>query len=307
MAATDVASRTDSSSNLTKWDFTNIRRIDERCLRIISHQHSQCAKKISVTLAGLLRSYVDFDVAGVSESRWADVLNSIPAPCALFMVKASSSDDPILVNVDLKLAFGMVDRLLGGSGESSVEARELTPIEKRILSKPIQKIVNLLAASLNEYSPVTFTLGELISNPELIDLNNRDDVAVAVVSKVKVGNLEGNISVFYPLALFAPILSNLQRAGSTQKTVKAQKDHAEALLRHVSLPISIRFSPSMVNIEHLIGLQKGDVILLDRRVNDEVEVYVGTQNIWMGRPGNANGRIAVKLTRLVKGGKQNAG
>lgn len=303
MSSANTVSNTDSSIDLARWDFTKIRRLNERCLRFINNQHSQHAKKIGVALTGLLRCYVDFDVTGVDEARWAGILRELHAPCVLFKVRASTTDQPVFVNVDPGLAFTMIDRLLGGSGESVVDPRELTPIERTILSKPIQKIVSLIASSWNESSPVTFSIDELISNPELVEIKGVDDVAVSVVNKVKIGNLEGNISFIYPLALFTPILTNLERASASQTLPKPERDRTEALLKQARVPIYIRFSPSMVNIEHLIGVRGGDVILLDSRVNDEVEVYVGDQNLWMGRPGIVDGRIGVKLTRSVKGGK----
>lgn len=302
MAMTNVVSKPDSS-NLAKWDFTRIRRLSDRSLRLISHQHSQCGKKIGVTLAGLFRCYVDFDIAEVGERGWGEVLNAIPAPCAVFMVKASSTEDPLLFEIDLKLAFAMIDRLLGGSGESVIEARELTSIEKRIISKPIQKIANLVASAWNEYLPMTLTVGELISNPELIEIPSIEDVAVAVRAMVRIGGIEGTINIFYPITLLNPILSTVERTSKPIKPPKPRKDAAEALLKQIRLPVYIRFAPSMVNVEHLIGLRKGDVLLLDSRVNDEVEVYVANSNLWMGRPGSVGGRIGVKLTRSVKGGK----
>lgn len=302
MAMTNVESKADSS-NLASWDFTRIRRLSDRSLRLISHQHSQCGKKIGVTLAGLLRCYVDFDVAEVREMGWGEVLNAIPAPCAVFMVKASSTEDPLLLEIDLKLAFAMIDRLLGGSGESVIEPRELTSIEKRVISKPIQKIANLLAASWNEYSPMTLTLGELISNPELIAIPGVDDVAVAVIARVGIGGIEGTVNIYYPCTLLSPILTSVEKTSGAVKPPKLRRVAAEALLKQIRLPVYIRFTPSLVNIEHLIGLRKGDVLLLDSRVNDEVEVYVANSNLWMGRPGSVGGRIGVKLTRSVKGGK----
>jgi len=49
-----------------------------------------------------------------------------------------------------------------------------------------------------------------------------------------------------------------------------------------------------------LELQVGDVIRLDRRKNQEIEVFVGDKLKFYGVPGRKEGRVAIKVTRVEK-------
>ena len=46
-------------------------------------------------------------------------------------------------------------------------------------------------------------------------------------------------------------------------------------------------------------LQVGDVVQLDRKVTDEVQVAIGDKVVFVGHPGTRNGNVGIRITRAV--------
>lgn len=58
---------------------------------------------------------------------------------------------------------------------------------------------------------------------------------------------------------------------------------------------------TQITVREFLELQVGDVLRLDRRKNQEIEVFVGNKLKFYGVPGRKEGRIAVKITRVEEG------
>ena len=74
------------------------------------------------------------------------------------------------------------------------------------------------------------------------------------------------------------------------------------MVNNLSLPVTARLSPTLVGMKHLVDLGVGDVLLLDNRVTEDVEVLIGHKPVMHGRPGSSSGRLAVKITRFIEQG-----
>ena len=66
--------------------------------------------------------------------------------------------------------------------------------------------------------------------------------------------------------------------------------------------MTARLAPTWVDMKHLVDLAVGDVLLLDNRVTEDVEILVGKKIAMKGRPGSHGGRLAVKITRFSEEG-----
>lgn len=70
-----------------------------------------------------------------------------------------------------------------------------------------------------------------------------------------------------------------------------------AHLAAVALPLSARYRPTPVAIRDITSLRLGDVLYLDHKPTDEVEVRVGREFAFYGNPGAVDGSIGVRISR----------
>ena len=74
----------------------------------------------------------------------------------------------------------------------------------------------------------------------------------------------------------------------------------ENLLRRVDVPIKAVLGKSQIAVSDFLMLQPGDIIRLDRRVDNELDVYVGMFKKFTAVPGTDHDRYAVRVTTVYR-------
>ena len=72
------------------------------------------------------------------------------------------------------------------------------------------------------------------------------------------------------------------------------------LIRKVSIPIRAVLGKSTISVNDFMGLQVGDCIRLDTRVDEEMNVYVGNLRKFTALPGAEKDSYAVKITSVLR-------
>lgn len=78
---------------------------------------------------------------------------------------------------------------------------------------------------------------------------------------------------------------------------------SENLFTSVPIEIAVSVGRARPLVRDFLRLEEGSVLLLDKRVDDPVELYVGDRLIGMGvleiiEGGEKNGQLSVKLTEV---------
>jgi flagellar motor switch protein FliM len=284
------------------YDFARPGRLSPAELKRIRYIHAELAKRLELSLAGLVRDYVEVTAGDLSEIRWSGLVASLPSPCAVFVFEAPPLEGMGLLRIDPGLAFALVDRLFGGKGEPADLGRELTTIEQRVAGKFAGEVLAEVQSVWRPAFDFKVSASGFVSSSDLMETGGVDESVIEVGLKLESGSVSGDFSIAYPHHMFEPAIRALipKRKGKAQQPVA---DGSAAMVSALSLPVTARLAPTMVDIRHLVDLGVGDVLLLDNRVTEDVEVLVGKKPVMKGRPGSHGGRLAVKITHFsVEGG-----
>jgi flagellar motor switch protein FliM len=306
------------NTNPVRYDFERPNRLSKDQIKRIEYLHTPFAKRLSVSLAGLVRDYVEVGVSQVIETHWSELIETIPKPCAVLAFAAEPFDGSGIISVDPKLAFGFVDRLFGGRGEAVDMQRELTLIEQSIvgmLGDAVLKEVEFAWRSvvILTVTPTGFASSpdfmrdsgvaatRFTSSPDFTKGSGINESVIVVRLEVRTNSLQGDIVIGYPYLMFEPAIRAFVKP-SVEKRKGPDRDRISGILNSVTLRLSARLAPSMISMRHLVGLAVGDVLLLDNRVSDDVEILVEDKATLAGRPGEEGGRLAIKVTGFLGGG-----
>ena len=89
--------------------------------------------------------------------------------------------------------------------------------------------------------------------------------------------------------------SNLQNQDNTDYT-----ESIEALIRRAQIPIKAVLGNSMISVNDFAMLQPGDIIRLNRKVEDELDIYVGNIRKFTALPGSSGDKYAVRVTSVIR-------
>ena len=77
-------------------------------------------------------------------------------------------------------------------------------------------------------------------------------------------------------------------------------DVIETAISKAQIPIKAVLGSSRISVNDFVNLQRGDIIKIDRKYEDELEIYVGNMLKFKGLPGSASENYAVKITKVIR-------
>src|SRR5699024_8099773 len=120
----------EEEEKVTVYDFKRALRFSKDQIRSISRIHENYARLLTTFFSGQLRSYVNITVASVDQVPYEEFIRSIPKTTILNVYSVEPLEGNVLMEINPNIAFSMMDRLLGGKGESiGATADSLTEIE----------------------------------------------------------------------------------------------------------------------------------------------------------------------------------
>src|SRR5436190_8349061 len=130
MAAAARRSRPDSGGPQTAvYDFRRPDRVSKEQLRSLHFLHDRFAVNVSTSLSAFLRAMTEVNIVGVEQLSYSKFLGSLPDPTAFYAIGMPPLDGLGAIEINPSIAFTMVDRMLGGAGQTPPPNRALSEIE----------------------------------------------------------------------------------------------------------------------------------------------------------------------------------
>ena len=101
------------------YNFRRPDRISKEQLRSLHFLHDRFAHNVSTSLSAFLRSVTEVTIVSVEQFAYSEFLMSLPEQTAFYAVSLDPLDGVAAVELNPAVAFTMVDRLLGGTGENA--------------------------------------------------------------------------------------------------------------------------------------------------------------------------------------------
>jgi len=215
----------------------------------------------------------------------------------------------VWVEVDSRLAAGLVDLLLGGTGRPAQLGGPLTEIDRTMLAGFVHLAVDLLGATLrtrieadvevrqDALQPGGGTRPAQAASATKAGLPGPDQSFRRASFDVRVAGLAGAVRWGLPAEL-----GDMLFAAATSEPA-APPNRPEG----AGSKLSVVAPASSISPEQLAGLAAGDVLVTDVEADGEVIVRIDGEARFTGRLGTRNGKKAVVITRPLDDESAEAG
>lgn len=294
----------DSAEHKIKiYDFKRPDKFSKDQLRAIQMIHEAFARQLTTVMSTLIRSMVSAEVASVDQLAYEEFVNSLVQPTVIGTLEVYPFNGNALIEINPNLVFAIIDRLLGGKGEFSGKLRELTDIEKTVIERVLMRMLELLEESWSTVVDVRFRLEGMESNPFFVQICPPRDMVLLVIMKIKVGEVEGMISLCIPYFLMEPIVDKLSSqqwfVSTGRKGDEGARELIEKNLNRVKVPMAMELGHTILSLADVYGLEVGDVIKLDEPFDGDMDVRVGNHVRFKAKPGTVEGRLSGEVTEVV--------
>jgi flagellar motor switch protein FliM len=207
-----------------------------------------------------------------------------------------------LLVIPLHLALSLVDRLLGGPGQSTSASRDLSEIEAALIDKVSSLVLAewcRLWPEKREFRPCL--LGHEIDT-RLLRTATADTAMLALTLDGRFGDQHGTLQLAFPYATVEPLVRLLHpadltgAAGAAPQPPNARRNQKSD---DVSVPVMAEWQGLQLSARDLARMKTGDVLLLDPTAASQVQLCVNQTPRFVGRPGTCAGRWAVELSGPV--------
>lgn len=299
---TDLPLRSDGS--FQSFDFAAQDKVVRGRMPTLDAIHDRFARFFRNTLSNMLRKMVDITTVSMDTLKFGNFMRSLPVPSSIHIIKVEPLRGNSLVIVETKLVFALIDSFFGGRGEGTmkVEGREFTAIEQRMLHKVVHAAIKELANSWRPVYPIEFTYVRSEMNPQFAGIIPNEDVIVVVQFDVEMDEMSGNIMVCIPYMLIEPIRDKLYASFHSEEKAtvdRAWVDRLRGELLGVYVDVGVELGKTTITSRELGSLRPGNVIVLDKDVNEPLVVNVQNLPKFYARPGKIKDSLAVDITAAL--------
>ena len=213
-------------------------------------------------------------------------------------------DGNIIMEMSTELGFAIVDRMLGGGGKPLEKNREFTEIELTIIERIMVVCTNLLVEPWHTVQVLEPMLERIETNSQFAQFVTPNEMTSIVTMSIKIGEVEGLMNVCIPYAVLEPVIDKVNTKYWYSTSVATgdgtYRDYLEESLQRAQIPVRAIMGRSAISVNDFIHLQPGDIIKVNTRLEDELDVYVGNIKKFSAIPGAYEDSYAVKIKSIYR-------
>ncbi|MBQ8188839.1 MAG: flagellar motor switch protein FliM [Lachnospiraceae bacterium] len=301
----DVEDMKESAEKQVKnYDFKRPAKFSKEHLRTLEIIFEHYGRLLSTNLPVYLRKNVQISVASSETVTFSEFTNALSNPVILGVINFNPLPGNIVIELQTNLGYAMIDRMLGGAGQPLDKNRDFSEIELSILDKIMVMCMSLMREPWKNVVDLDPFMERIESNPQFAQIIAPNEMIAIVTLNVKIGDVEGFMNVCLPFITLETIMDKLNTKYwfSTMQEVSDEtyQEYIEAMIKRVDIPLKAVLGKSVISVMDFSTLQVGDIIRLDNRVDDELEVYVGNLKKFTALPGVNKENYAVRITSVIR-------
>ena len=272
------------------FDRKQLNRLDDFAKRV--------ARAMSVKFVDFCHS--DFDVTVVSATQHfaAELVDQAmeSGQNDYYLALCTDQHHPCgLISIPTQTAFSWATQLLGDPESERVDSgRDLSQLEESLL-------LDLLSALIEAFSQKywVFQPGKNITRRLFpLELKGTEEL-YKIIFDVKKADQEKSGEA-YILILCSKLESVVGKVEQAVSGFSADDISKAILARMQQMPIFItaQLASTVLTLKEIMSLEVGDILLLDKKVNEPIELITSGRTALLGRPAKSAGKHAVVITEL---------
>ena len=259
---------------------------------------------MSASLRNFTSDNVDVGIDNIVSLRFGDYLNNIPMPAMIAVFKAEHWDNYGLLMIDSAMIYSTVDVLLGGcrgTAAMQIEGRPYTTIERTLVERLVQLVLDDLAASFEPLCPVTFRFERLEVNPRFAAISRLSNTAVLARLRVDMEGRGGRVELLLPYSTLEPVRELLlqQFMGERFGRDSIWENHLAAGLLDTDVDVEAVLDEQVMSLSDVMKLRIGSRIALSAGPGASVQMRCGAVPLFEGRIGRRKDRVAVRIEEVL--------
>lgn len=301
----DVDEMKDTGEKQVKYyDFARPAKFSKEHLRTMEIIFEHYGRLLSTNLPVYLRKNIQVEVMNSEAVTYSEFSNALSNPVILGIVNFAPMPGNIIVELASNLGYAMVDRMLGGAGVPLERTRDFSEIELLIIERIMNVCINLLREPWENVTDIHPRLERIETNSQFAQIISPSEMIAIITINLKIGDVEGLMNICLPYMTLEYVMDKLNTkywySSMQERDEKEYTEAIEAMISKAPVPVKAVLGNSSISVNDFINLQVGDIIRLDTKVEQELDVYVGNIKKFTALPGASGEQYAVRVTSVIR-------
>jgi flagellar motor switch protein FliM len=287
------------------YDFRHPEKLSKEQIRGLQIIQQGVAGALAASFSGRLRAPVEAKLSALERGIYEEYVTQIGPASVVVIIDMSPLQGYAVAAFGLDVAFGIIDRLLGGRGKKNVrsETRDLTDIEIALIRHIGMDIARSLIEPWARVTELVPDVTELALGPQVMHAIPPSEFVITAWYEIRFADQTGGISLCFPLTVLEQILPKL--TGQTlfesrpNRTVREDTRVNDEQLLPMTVSLRALLGNARVDASDIASLQPGDVIVLEHEVEQPLRIMVGNCERFAASPGIRGRKLALQLSGLV--------
>ncbi len=292
------------------YDFRRPNKFSKEHLRSLEMLHQNFSRLLASFFSGYLRASINVEVASVGQMIYEEFMRSIPSPTVLTIFECSPLEGAAIMETNSQVIFPLIDLMFGGPGTATDKARELTDIELTVVKRLYGRVLEHLASAWQDLYRIEPSIVSIEANPRMQQMYSPNEVVALVTFSVSIEEEpRGLMNLCIPYIVLEPVIPNLSVRQQFLRQTGGPKEEDTRWIKHwlgfSSVAAEVILGETHITVRDFLHLQKNDVLVLSRRIDQDLELFVENELKFGVQAGRVDKGLAVQVVSLIEGGKDN--
>lgn len=256
------------------------------------------------SFSSLMRKSADISTVSTDSLKFGEFLRSLSVPSSLHVFRMEPLRGFGLMVIESRLVFSFVDNFFGGTGASDVNimSRDFSAIETRMTKKVVLNALEDWERAWKSVHPVACTYVRSEVNPQFAAIVPPTDVVLVIVFDIEMENSSGTATICIPYSMIEPIINKLKANFQSEQMEVDQVwvNRLRGELMKTEVEMVAELGEAQMTPRELLGLQKGNVLMLGRDVSDPLYIKTEGTAKFRGYSGVSRGMKAIQITEVLQ-------
>jgi flagellar motor switch protein FliM len=272
-------------------------------LRRLRLRHEGFIRALAAHFSTYLRLEVAMQMQKLQTLNFGSFIEGLASPTHLTLFKVEPLRGVCLLDMSPRLGLTIADRLLGGPAQGVTATGDLSDIETALLDQVVLIVLSEWCQLWNGIENAQPIILGHENNGRFVSAMPNDAILLVLSIEVRLGDCVEQMQLALPFLTIEPLIRHNERAGDTgQANAAAKQDHLSwnPSFDDVRIRLNTIWQGLELSARALVGLKKGDLLMLDAKCFDQVEVCLEDVPRFHGRLGTSGDKWAVELADPLK-------
>jgi flagellar motor switch protein FliM len=292
--------RSQPARRVQGYDFLQPSRFSRAALDKLRSINENLAAQSAGFVSHFFRGNVKTQLASIDQMKWEHLIDEAGESLLAFVLTMAPLGHKGIAALDVAFASRALETMMGGkSGDDDEPGGDFSEVDVAVLRRFVAGFLAPLPELWERIGQFQVEIGPFVQDLGSLELFPSGEDFFQLCFLMQTGSGSGQIVLSVPFEAVRQLpLEGEEEETGVPEAPEADRAAQEAIRENigsVDVELTVLLGNADIKVSQLVNAAPGDVIMLDTRLGDPVQVAIGGKAKLRGFPGVASGKYAVKI------------